>query len=467
MERGTALPATAELTARIDWLIRLRWLAAAGVFTTVTAVRFLLDISFPAGWLYAVTLGLLTYNAIFYVVAKRIRSLDAERVALAASAFANVQISVDFLSLAVLLHFSGGLGNPFAFYFIFHVIIASILLSRRATYLQATWGLFLLTAIGVGEYVGVMRHYPLWSAWRLEPARDPTFVAAQLFVLASTLYLSAYMATGITTRLRERERSIVDLSEEISRNAEALRRAYSQLREVERMKSQYMRKVSHELRSPLSTIQSALKVVLDGLAGDLSERSRDMVSRAERRARELISVTQDLLVLSRARDVKREEQMQMVSVAEVAASICEEMRPAAEEKGVSLSLEIEKGSPQLLADPEEMTQLVGNLVGNAVKYTPPGGSVSVSVRPENGGVRLEVQDTGIGIPPGDQPKIFEEFYRAENARQHAAEGTGLGLSIVKAIADAHGAQLVMQSEVGKGTRFTVIFPPGGARTQNA
>jgi signal transduction histidine kinase len=312
-----------------------------------------------------------------------------------------------------------------------------------------------------------MQHYPLWGAWNTQQYRHGIFVAAELFVLGTTLYLSAYMATGITTRLRERERSIVDLSEEIRRNAEALQTAYQRLREVEKMKSQYMRKVSHELRSPLSTIQSALKVVLEGLAGDLSDRSRDMVSRAERRARELISVTQDLLVLSRARDAKLAEQMEMVSLADIAASISEEMRPVAEEKSVSLALEVREGVPQMLADPEEMMQLVGNLVGNAIKYTPSGGSVSVSVGPEGGGARLEVADTGIGIPKEDLPKVFEEFYRTENARQHAAEGTGLGLSIVKVIADAHGAKVALDSEVGRGTRFTVVFPPRAQRRQNA
>jgi len=244
----------------------------------------------------------------------------------------------------------------------------------------------------------------------------------------------------------------------VNRELYAQQQAYERLQETERVKSQYMRKVSHELRSPLGAIQSTLKVVLEGLTGEVPAKAKEMVSRAEARAEGLLKVTNDLLALSRAREAKLPEQLGSVNLCDVLGKVVGLLGSRATENGVTLEVQTEEGLPELKADPEAMEQLLTNLIANGMKYTPRGGKVRVSLGPADSGIRLTVSDTGIGIPVPDQEKIFHEFHRCENARKFTTEGTGLGMSIVKAIVEAHRGNISLESEVGVGTTFAVILP---------
>jgi signal transduction histidine kinase len=280
-------------------------------------------------------------------------------------------------------------------------------------------------------------------------------VAAQLFVLGATLYLSAYMGTTIAGRMRRREHDSLVLSRDLAAKAEILERICNRLEQSERARSRYMRKVAHELRGPLGTIQTALKVVL---ADILPPSARDMVSRAERRAGELAQVTQDLLALSRARDVAAEAALTEVALAELVRDVVEEQRPVASAGGLTLELEAADLGRRHRADPSGLEQLVRNLVANAIRYTPSGGRITVRLAETPTGIRLEVSDTGIGIPEEAMPRLFEEFFRAENAREVAPEGSGLGLAIVRAVAGQHGGYVTVDSVAGRGTTFAVELP---------
>lgn len=443
--------ATAELTDRIGWLIRLRWVAIAGVAVTVAVATLFFHLRLALPQLGAALLVLAVYNLAGHAVARRLRRHPEEARPERASAFANAQIAMDLVCLAALLHFSGGLENPFIFYFIFHVIIASILLSRKAAFRQATLAVALVTALGLGEYAGLLRHYYVPGLRAAGSHENLSFVAANLFVIMSTLYIAAYMGTSITGRLRQRER-------EVSRLTADLQTAYERLSQIEQMKSSYMRKVSHELRSPLAAIQTTLRVILDGLAGELGEKSREMVERAERRTHGLLKVTNDLLILSRAQDARLPEQMGPVDLREVVERVTALLSPRAEGKEVRVVTSLPDGLPSIRGDREALEQLLTNLVANGIKYTPAGGTVCVSGEDRGDSVQLLVADTGIGVPAADIPKIFDEFYRGQSAREFAGEGTGLGLSIVNAIVAAHRGTIEVTSELGKGTTFAVSLP---------
>jgi len=244
----------------------------------------------------------------------------------------------------------------------------------------------------------------------------------------------------------------------VNRELYAKEQAYARLREIEQMKSQYMRKVSHELRSPLAAIQSTLTVVLEGLAGDVPAKAKDMVARAEGKAGGLLRVTNDLLALSRAREGKLAEQLRPVNLGDAATKVAGLLSARATEGGVQLDVEIGNNLPAIQADPEAAEQLFTNLVGNGIKYTPRDGRVRVSVGRADDVVEIVVSDTGIGIPPEDLDKVFSEFYRCENARQFTAEGTGLGMSIVKAIVEGMGGEVSVDSAVGAGATFRVRVP---------
>jgi signal transduction histidine kinase len=393
-----------------------------------------------------------------FLLPKAIVGLGHEAEAVRAAVFANSQISIDLVLLAIVLHFGGGVENPFLPFFVFHVIVASILLSRQATFFHATLGLVLISFVAIGEYAGILRHYPLGGSWAPGAYRDPALVGAQLFVLGATLYLAAYMGSTIASHLRLHERNAVLLSRELADKAERLEVAYGRVSRMERAKSRYMRKVSHELRGPLGTIQTALKVVLDGLSGELPDKSRDMIRRAERRAGELGQLTQDLLALARARESPLAVEAEPLNLGVLAEELIAEMKAPADDTGVSLSLDVEPDLPVMHGDAAGLRQMVGNLLSNAIRYTPRGGTVAVRVSRAEGRLCLEVSDTGIGIPPQDQARVFDEFFRSVNARTHTAEGTGLGLAIVKAVVEQHHGSITLHSTPGQGTCFVVRFP---------
>lgn len=489
MNKNGVLPATEELIERIGWLIRLRWVAVVGVALFLEVARRVFVVRLPLGSLYASLAALAIYNLVLTLVFRRfgerpssgvvqsrgvlrwfllpapLESLGHDREALRAAVFANVQITVDLVLLAVILHFAGGIENPFLLFFVFHVIIASILLSRQATYAHATLGLVLISTVALGECWGALAHYPLGGAWRPDAYLDPVLVGAQLSVLGATLYLAAYMGSTIASHLRRREREVVLLSGDLQREAEKLAAAYEQVSRTERAKSQYMRKVAHELRGPLGTIQTALKVLLQGLVGELPDGARDLVARSERRAGELAELTHSLLVLSRAREAAVGGEAAEVELGEFVAGAVAEAQDEAERTGVSLTVARPPEPLLMRGDREGLLQLVGNLVGNALHYTPRGGRVTVSLARAGERARLQVEDSGIGIPAADLPRIFDEFFRASNARERRTDGTGLGLAIVNAVAVQHGGSVHVESEVGRGTRFTVELPLAGAGAQ--
>jgi len=228
--------------------------------------------------------------------------------------------------------------------------------------------------------------------------------------------------------------------------------------ELHRATLTFMRKVTHELRAPLAAIGSYLKVLLEGIAGSLTQQQTDMLRRADRRTTLLLDEVNDLLALSRARLDKPSEANVEFRLPSVVDGVVSLMKPKAEAGGVALAVECAADLPPLVGSPEDIEELVSNLVSNAVKYTPSGGSVTASAKLNGQGVLLRVSDTGIGIPAEDMPRLFNEFHRCTNVRQSGIEGTGLGMAIVKTIADRHRAEVRVESEEGKGTTVEVRFP---------
>lgn len=220
----------------------------------------------------------------------------------------------------------------------------------------------------------------------------------------------------------------------------------------------FMRKVTHELRAPLAAIGSYLKILLEGIGGSLTQQQKDMLGRADRRTTLLLDAVGDLLSLSRARLERPAEATADVRLSVVLDSVVSLMAPRAERAGVGLELAIDEDLTPIPGSPEDMEELIGNLVSNAIKYTPEGGRVVAEAAANGECVILRVSDTGIGIPEDELPRLFDEFHRCENARSSGIEGTGLGMAIVKTIADRHRAEVRVDTAEGKGTTIEVAFP---------
>lgn len=254
-------------------------------------------------------------------------------------------------------------------------------------------------------------------------------------------------------RLEQEARRLQRIEEEARRLAQEK----EMLEELDRVKSAFMRKVAHELRAPIAAIESFMNSLLEGYGSP--ETQRLMQKRAAQRSSELLDLVDDLLNLSRIKDVKLESAKQEVCLKSVLDQVLSLHGPEAEKKEITIDLACET-CPPIVADPAHIKQLWTNLISNAIKYTPDGGRIDVRLFPQDGIIVGEVADTGIGIAEADQPRLFEEFFRTEQAKAFAQHGTGLGLSIVKQIIQEYGGDIQVESELGQGTKFTFRLPAG-------
>jgi PAS domain S-box-containing protein len=259
----------------------------------------------------------------------------------------------------------------------------------------------------------------------------------------------AGIAQDITDRKRvEQER------EEFTRQLEVRN---ERLLELDRLKDEFVALVSHELRTPLTSIRGYLELVLDGEAGPVTDDQRQFLGVVERNANRLLDLVGDLLFLAQIEAGKLSLEFGAVDLGAVAAESVETARPLAEEKGITLTLATSP-VPLLTGDRARLSQLLDNLVSNAVKFTPEGGRVDVRASSSRGKAILEVRDTGIGIAAEEQEHVFERFFRTTRATEQAIQGTGLGLAISKAIVRAHGGAITLASNDGEGATFKVTIP---------
>ncbi len=234
----------------------------------------------------------------------------------------------------------------------------------------------------------------------------------------------------------------------------------TELRRLERMRQDFVANVSHELKTPLAVIKACIETLLDGAVDDTAHRGPFLQQVADQADR-LHNLILDLLSLARIESGTELFEFAEVPLGPVVASCLERHRARAEAKEQQLAA-ISADGDAAWADEEAVSQILDNLVDNAVKYTPPGGRIQVGWRTEGAQVCLDVADTGIGIPQPDLPRVFERFYRVDKARSRAVGGTGLGLSIVKHLAQAMHGTVSVTSRVGEGTTFTVRLPRAGS-----
>lgn len=435
------------LLDRVCWLIRLRWVAAAGVFS----VSFLLprifqgrlDLNVPA--LCAIAGFLLCYNAgLFFTVSflKKKKFVFPEPWV---NCFANAQISIDLTCLAFLIHFSGGIENPFIFYFIFHMIIASILLTRRAAFSQATYAVFLFFSLVLTEHFGFFQHHCLQHVFSYAAHENIFYLAGMSFVFVSTLYITVFLATSISSQLREREGSLEGVNK--------------LLREKDHIKSEYVLRVTHDIRQDLAAIQSCIEPVTMGITGPLGSAQKDLLQRAIGRSMQLIVYIDALLDITKLK-LTQQLKMESFSFTELVREISGQMSELAGNKQLSFEFKTDTTPIMIRGVKVYLEEALMNLLKNSLKYTPAGGKIVFEVTASNDWISIRIEDTGIGIPAPELPHIFEEFYRASNARRAERKGTGLGLSITKQIVEMHQGTIEVESALGKGTIFRLMFPTG-------
>ncbi len=231
----------------------------------------------------------------------------------------------------------------------------------------------------------------------------------------------------------------------------------TELRRLERVRQDFVANVSHEFKTPLTAIQGFAETLLGGALDDPKNNVR-FLQIIRNHAMRLARLTDDLLKLARIEAGKMEVEFFSVGLMELIEGCAETALMKASKKQITLDIEVPSGLPAVRGDAELLKDVLQNLLDNAIQYTPAGGRIHVTAAAGPKDATVTVSDTGIGIPLADQERIFERFYRVDAARSREAGGTGLGLSIAKHIMEAHGGRLRVESEVGKGSRFSFSIP---------
>jgi signal transduction histidine kinase len=253
-----------------------------------------------------------------------------------------------------------------------------------------------------------------------------------------------------------------EVEQERARLFAVLEAQNERLRKLDRLKNDMLASVSHELRTPVSSIRGFLALVLAEKAGPLLPRQREFLEVANRSGDRLLRLVEDLLMLTQAEAGRLDLRIGEADLEQVLRDTIEAARLRALVESVSLTLHSD-GLPVISGDAVRLAQLADNLVGNAIKFTPPGGCVHVHAEVLDGHVQLVVADSGIGISRADQSRIFDAFYRAVDVSERPIPGTGLGLAISKAIVDGHGGTIEVESIESEGTTFTVRLPVGAEK----
>jgi signal transduction histidine kinase len=406
-----------------------------------------MGISLAAPALYIFSALLLAYNAFLYGLLRYWTLGDKQTSPGRIEGIVTFQISADLFILATILHLSGGIENPFAFFFVFHMIIASILCSKLQSYLQATLAVLLFGGLAILEGSGIVAHYGLTGFAGHDLYRDGTFVLGFLFVFTVTLYLVVYMTTSIGEQLRTQQ--------------ESLEKANFQLREKDQVKNEYVLRVTHDIKGHLAAVQSCLDIVISEMIGPLNDKQKDMVGRASRRTTKCMEFIAALLTLTRMKLTGRLN-VERFSLRKSLFNVLALVQNRAQSKSILLNHQIDPAVDMIEGEAVLIEETVTNILLNAVKYTPAGGRVGIEVKQDGAFVRVRITDTGIGVPQADLTRIFEEFYRADNARATERDGTGLGLAFAKQVVERHGGQIWAENNPAGGSTFTFTLPTGGA-----
>jgi signal transduction histidine kinase len=433
-----------ELLRQLRRHIVLRWVAISGILAVAVFACVVFNIGLAWEPLLAVTAAIAAYNLAFAWWARR-----EEWLAQRGRAFANVQIVADLLALTALLHFTGGIENPFFLFYFIHIALGSVLLPARDIYRITALAVGMFAALGGTEYIGWLPHMHLPGFLPIELYNRPAYVVALLGAFGVTLGMAAVAATRVVAELQQRR------AEQAAARQRELEQVQTRLAELDRMREFFLALASHDLKTPLAVAINYIQTILDGYKGEIAPQQRRWLARAVVRLQELIQLINDFLEVSQLDEVRIAQELQPTDLGEIAQAALNEVMARAKDKEVNLQAALPAGLPLVHGSPKRLQRMLVNLLDNGIKFTPGGGQVTLTLAAEPDCVRIEVADTGVGIPAQYLPHVFEDYFRLR--REEFVPGAGLGLSTARRIVEAHGGKVGVESPYrpdNSGTKFT-------------
>ena len=427
-----------SMLRRDKWLIRLRWYAILGL---ISGVVFLKSIALgPASSLNAmalVGLVLIGLNLSYLAYASAKQQFGKSNLVI----LLNLQMVMDLILLTILIYLTGSAESPLSFFYVFHIILASIIFPGGFSYLYSLLVVLLYSGLLLLEQSGYVGHICFFNDFHL--MTDSRIVLGIWFIFVVTMMVSAYLAQNVT----ERHRRVRD----------KLEAANLKLREINETKTTFFRYASHEMKAPISTIQSTLMVIEDILGPEADERVINMLNRAIGRTSETIGMLKDLADLTYG-NFQEQQNFEQLNLRKLLEDLVSDVKPNSDRKNQTLTFSAPDMPFDFFGDTNALGKIFKNLLSNAIRYTEESGNIQVSLEIADANYVVKVADDGPGIPKSEQTNIFKEFYRTPTARKLISEGTGLGLSIVMRMVELHGGDIQVESQEGQGSTFIVLLP---------
>jgi len=427
------------------WLVNLRWLAIVGVICVPFIAKSLVGVQVPDNNLLYIAACLVAENILILFILNyqksknRLNSIDSLKLLI------NFQIILDLIFLTAIIHFTGGIENPFYLFFIFHMVISSILLSKWNSYSICAFALILLCIQTYLEYINVFNHYSLWlnQIDNFHSYKNLNFIYETLVIFCFTSFLLVYMANTVVSLLRKQEK--------------ILHKANDQLLRKDTIKNEYVLRLTHDIKGHLAAIQINLSLIIDKILGELNEKQAEIINNINERSVRLSDFVNRLLNLTYMR-LNNKIELEVFPIREAVISSVSLVINIAESKSMTLRYFIDDSLENITNNKFVFEELISSLLLNAIRYTPDNGKIDLVVKDKEDKVQIEISDSGIGIPQDETAHIFDEFYRASNAKKFKPHGTGLGLAIVKEIVQLYQGEIRVESKLDIGTSFFVVFP---------
>lgn len=440
-----------SISKRNFWFIKLRYAVVLILIIFLLTYKLFLNITISeiqTKVLIFTTVIILGYNIILHFIRKYLKN---DINAFNPIHLSIVQMFLDLVMLSILVYYSGGVNSPIYFFFLFHMIVGSMILPGIIIYFFSFIVIIAFWSITIGSYYHIFDHHPIRGLLIEGNYAILDYVLSVNIIFAIVIIATVTLANSIAKQLYKKEQELFTYIDKLN--------------QAEQEKNKYIMAIIHELKTPINAIHSYLDLVLKKFVGPLDDLVEEKLHRAKRRSDEAIDLINTVLKVSQMKlvdSISNEE----IDIVDICKSAISQHEQSAKNKSISINF-IDKRKNKtlkLFADKFLILISISNLISNAVKYGYEKGVIEICICDENNNLILEVCDDGAGIPENEQKNIFQDFFRASNIRKKVAEGAGLGLSFTKQIIEKHNGIITFQSPSRlqkpnqPGTSFKIVLP---------
>ena len=434
-----------EKLKRLRWSVAVRYLMIT-IVAGITLLCYSLGFEFDLiGVLIAVTIGFI-FNLSSSLVFRNIYY---------PAFWPYLGIFLDMIVITLVVHSTGGAESIFLPLYVIQLVGTNVHFSTVAAPLNLVFGGSLFVTLVILEYQGILPHTAT-SIIRGNLYANELYLIGLSVTMICLMGMSTYRSGYVVRSLHTVQVELLKANDELVRLNRIYSKVNRRLKEVDQMKTEFISVASHQMRTPLSAIKWVLRMILDGDLGPLNAQQKEMLTKGYQTNERMIYLINDLLNVSRIEEGRFQYRFVHTSLEEVVEGIIQETYNSVTKKGIKFSYNKSPTPlPRVTIDPQKIHLVLQNLFDNAIKYTPQGGRVIVSLQRDRNQIVFSIKDTGVGVPHDQQRHIFAKFFRADNVIRMQTDGSGLGLFIAKSIIEKHGGAIWFESMEGKGT--TVYF----------